>query len=149
MKPLVSLLLVSSLGISTTMAEERGTKAEAEAMVKKAVAFIKQNGKDKAFTEFTSPSKSFVSKDIYVVAYDMNGKCLAHGQNDKQVGKDLIGLKDPDGNAFVQERVALANSKGKFWQDYKFTDPLTKKILPKESYCEKTIDIIICAGVYK
>ncbi len=136
------------LGSNSALAEDRATKPEAEAMVKKAVALYK-TAKDKAFTEFTAPNKSFTSKDLYVVVYDLNGKCLAHGQNDKQVGKDLIGLKDPDGKEFVKERVELAKSKGKFWQDYKFTDPITKKILPKEMYCEKSDSVVICSGVYK
>jgi signal transduction histidine kinase len=58
--------------------------------------------------------------------------------------------QDPDGKAFVKERVELANSKGAFWQDYKFTDPLTKKVLPKTMYCEKAdAKNIICGGVYK
>lgn len=136
------------IAAGTALAEDRASKPEAEAMVKKAVALYK-TAKDKAFTEFTAPSKSFVSKDLYVVVYDLNGKCLAHGQNDKQVGKDLIALKDPDGKEFVKERVELAKSKGKFWQDYKFTDPMTKKILPKEMYCEKSENVVICSGVYK
>ncbi|MEW9900577.1 cache domain-containing protein [Chitinivorax sp. PXF-14] len=129
--------------------EARATKPEAEAMVKKAVAYMKQHGKPAALKEFTAPSKSFVDRDLYVVAYDLNGKCLAHGQNDKQAGKDLIMLKDPDGKEFIKERVELAKSRGKFWQDYKFTDPLTKKVMPKEAYCEKADDVILCSGVYK
>jgi ATP-dependent Clp protease ATP-binding subunit ClpX len=42
--------------------------------------------------------------------YDTGGKCLAHGQNEKQVGKDLIDLADADGKEFVKERVELAKS---------------------------------------
>ena len=58
-------------------------------------------------------------------------------------------LADADGKEFIKERVALAKSKGKFWQDYKFTDPVTKKVLRKSAYCEKAGDNIVCAGVYK
>ena len=138
------------LAASVVLAEEpRATRAEAEAMVKKAVEHIKKVGNEAAYKDFTAPSKKFTDVDLYVVVYDLNGKCLAHGQNEKQVGKDLLGLKDPDGKAFVQERVELAKSKGKFWQDYKFTDPVTKKVLPKEMYCEKSSDVVVCGGVYK
>ena len=138
------------LAASVVQAEEpRATRAEAEAMVKKAVEHIKKVGNEAAYKDFTAPSKKFTDVDLYVVVYDLNGKCLAHGQNEKQVGKDLLGLKDPDGKAFVQERVELAKSKGKFWQDYKFTDPVTKKVLPKEMYCEKNNDVVVCGGVYK
>jgi signal transduction histidine kinase len=129
--------------------ESRATAGEAEAMVHKAVDFMKKNGKDKAYVEFTAPSKTFVDRDLYIVVYDLTGVPLAHGQNPKQVGKSLIDLKDPDGKAFVRERVELAKSKGKFWQDYKFTDPLTKQVLPKRMYCELTDEVVVCGGIYK
>jgi signal transduction histidine kinase len=141
---LVSQGLVSSLA----GAEDFATAKDAEAMVAKAVKAI---GTDRAGTlkEITAKDKKWVVRDLYPVVYDMNGKCLAHGQNEKQVGKDLIEMADADGKEFVKERVELAKSKGKFWQDYKFTDPVTKKVLPKSAYCEKTSDVIVCAGVYK
>lgn len=144
-----------ALGISMVMtagfalAEDRATEQEAEAMVQKAVAHYKESG-EKSFADFTAPSKAYVSKDLYIVAYDFNGKCLAHGQNAKQAGKDLMEMKDPDGKQFVKERVELAQSKGHFWQDYKFSDPLTKTVMAKRMYCEKADDkAIICGGVYK
>lgn len=143
----LTALLVCNLSLADDAA--RATKADAEAMVKKAVTFLKEKGKETAFKAFTAPSTDFTDRDVYVVAYDMSGVCLAHGQNSKQVGLSLIGLKDPDGKEFVKERVEFAKMKDNFWQDYKFTDPLTKKILPKESYCEKADDAIICAGIYK
>ena len=34
-------------------------------------------------------------------------------------------------------------------QDYKFVDPVTKRIEPKQAYCEVVGDSIICSGVYK
>jgi hypothetical protein len=136
-------------GVGVAGASDRATKKEAEAMVKKAVALYKKDG-DKSFAEFTAPSKSFVKKDLYIVVYDLQGKCVAHGQNPKQVGKELIGMKDPDGKLFIKERVELAQAKGSFWQDYKFTDPITKKVLPKAMFCEKADNKnIICGGIYK
>ena len=129
-------------------AQDRATKDQAVAMVAKGVAAIKAKG-DAAYPDMTAPSKTFVDKDLYLVVYDMEGKCLAHGQNPKQVGKSLMGLKDTDGKEFVKERVELAQSKGKFWQDYKFTDPLTKTVQPKQMYCEKVNNVAVCGGVYK
>lgn len=143
----VAIWMLTAAGFAN--AEDRATRKEAEAMVKKAVANYKKKG-EKAFADFTAPSKAYVSKDLYIVVYDVTGKCLAHGQNPKQAGKDLIGMKDSDGKPFVKERVELAQSKKSFWQDYKFTDPLTKKILAKQMYCEKADDkAIVCGGIYK
>jgi signal transduction histidine kinase len=145
---ILAILLLLGIG-NLTWAAEVGTAAEAEALVKKAVAYIKANGQNKAFAEFGNPKGQFGDRDLYITVYDLNGKCLAHGANPKMVGKDLIGLKDPDGKAFIKERVELAKTKDKFWQDYKFTNPLTKKIEPNSMYVEKTGDILVACDIYK
>ena len=142
---LITASLISSFAMA---ADNFATPKEAEAMVAKVV---KAMGADKAatFKEITGKDKQWIDRDLYPVVYDMSGKCLAHGQNEKSVGKDLIDLADPDGKEFVKERVSLAGSKGKFWHDYKFKDPASQKVLPKSAYCEKTGEAIVCAGVYK
>ena len=48
----VLLLAAMLLAGPVVHAEEMATRAEAEAMVKKASAFVKANGKDKSFAEF-------------------------------------------------------------------------------------------------
>ena len=130
-------------------AAEYGTAKEAEAMVAKAVAAIKSEGAEKAYAEFTNRAPAFADRDLYVVVYDFEGRVLAHGQNPKMVGKDLIDLRDPDGKAFVQERVDLARTKTSFWQDYKFTDPVTRKMASKSTYCERVESTAVCVGIYK
>ena len=145
-----TMFMALMLGVSAPIlaADEFATPKDAEAMVAESVKAVKAD-KAVAYREITGKNKKWVQKDLYPVVYDMTGKCLAHGQNEKQVGKDLIDLADADGKEFVKERVQFAGSKGKFWQDYKFTDPVTKKVLPKSAYCEKAGDVIVCAGVYK
>jgi cytochrome c len=125
------------------------SKDEAVTMVKKGVAFVKTNGKEKGYAEITNKKGSFVDRDLYLVVYGIDGTVLAHGANEKQVGKNLIDLKDIDGKLFVKERVELAQKQPTFWQEYKFTDPVTRKIEPKEMYCERLDDTVVCGGVYK
>ncbi len=128
---------------------ERATKEEAQAMVKKGVAFIKKEGKEKGYAEITNKKGQFIDRDLYLVVYGLDGVVRAHGANEKMVAKNLMELKDVDGKLFVKERVELAQSKGTFWQEYKFSDPLTKKIEPKLTYCEKLDDTAVCGGIYK
>ena len=143
----VSFLVLIAGNIS--FAAQYGTAAEAEAMVKKAVQLIKSEGKEKAFVEINNPKGKFADRDLYIFVYDMTGKCVAHGFNPKMIGKDLIEMKDTDGKYFVKERIEIAKTKGKGWQDYKFTDPLTKKIEPKSAYVERIEDLIVGCGIYK
>jgi signal transduction histidine kinase len=126
-----------------------GTPAEAESMVKKAIAFYKANGQDKAFTEVNNTKGQFTKDDLYVFVYDIKGKCVAHGFNQKMIGKELIDLKDADNKFFVKERIEIAKTKGKGWQDYMFTNPTTKKLEHKTAYVEKVDDYIFGCGAYK
>jgi cytochrome c len=139
-------LFVAFCGVAVV---EGTTKADAEGMVKKAIAFVKENGKEKGFAEINNQKGRFVKEDVYVTVYDMNGKCLAHGANAKLIGKDLYNMKDPDGMAYVQERIKIAKAKGRGWQDYKFRNPVSKGIEPKTVYVEKHGEMIFSAGVYK
>jgi hypothetical protein len=139
----------AALAWSGAWAGERATRAEAEAMVKKGVAFIKSSGKDKGYAEISNKQGQFKDRDLYLVVYGLDGKVWAHGANEKMVGRVLIDLKDVDGKAFVRERVELGKSKPNFWQDYKFTNPVTRKIGEKSMYCERLDETVVCGGVYK
>ena len=143
---LVAALLVP---LALHAADGGATEADATAMVKKGVAFIKANGKDKGYAEISNKSGQFKHQDLYLVVYGLDGTVLAHGANEKMIGKNLIDLKDVDGKAFVRERVELGKAKASFWQDYKFTNPETKKIEPKTMYCERLDETVVCGGIYK
>ncbi|MES2958221.1 MAG: cache domain-containing protein [Pseudomonadota bacterium] len=130
-------------------ADGGATPEQATAMVKKGVAFIKANGTEKGYAEITSKTSPFKQDDLYLVVYGLDGVVHAHGANEKMVGRNLIELKDVDGKAFVKERVELGMAKVSFWQDYKFTNPETKKIEPKSMYCERLEKTVVCGGIYK
>jgi len=145
----------------TAAAADRGSPDEAVAMVKKAVAYMKENGKEKAFAEFANPAnkefhdrdlyinKEFHDRDLYIYVYDMKGNCIAHGNNPKMVGKNLLEMKDNSGKAIIKGFIDVANTKGKGWVDYKWPNPVTKAVELKSGYVEKAEDVIVGSGVYK
>jgi cytochrome c len=141
-----AIALLSSAALA---AGEFGTKDEAVAMVKSAIVFIKDQGADKAYPEISSRAGKFVDRDLYVVVYGLDGKVLAHGGNAKLVGKDMLDAQDVDGKYFVKERTELARKQSSFWQYYGGGNPTTKKVEPKEMYCERLDETAVCSGVYK
>ncbi len=155
MKYLLKSFVVSVFALlmtSAAIAAEKGSRDEAVALVKKAAAYLRDNGKEKAFAEFNKPDGSFVDRDLYIFAYsaDGEGTNLAHGANPKLVGKNLLELRDADGKPIVKNFIEVANSKtGSGWVDYKWANPLTKVVEPKTSYVEKVGDVILGSGVYK
>jgi len=125
-KPLILSALAATLVFAGAAAAADGAgKDDAVAMVKKAVAFIKEQGPDKAYPEFTGKDAKFIDRDLYVVVYQLDGKL------------------------YVKERVELAAKQPSFWQDYKFVNPVSKKVEPKQMYCEKLDNTAVCAGIYK
>lgn len=141
-KVLAALSLACALCVSAA-----GTVADAEGLVKAAIADFKTQG-TAMFAKINTKDAKYVKEDLYVTVYDMKGKCVAHGSNPKQVGKDLIELKDPDGTPFVKERVEIAKTKGSGWQNYKFSNPVSKKIEAKTCYLEKSGEFIFSCGAY-
>jgi cytochrome c len=150
-----SLLIATAIACTPALAAdppavkgEQATKPEAEAMVKKTIAYLKTHHKDNTYAEVNRKDGPFTDRDLYMVVYGMDGVVRAHGANPKMIGKNLMELKDIDGKAFVKERVEMAKKNPSFWQEYKFTNPTNGKIEPKAMYCQPHEDMVVCGGVY-
>lgn len=144
---LSALLLV--LASHLALAQDRGgTATEAVALVKKAIDYIKANGREKAFAEFKNPNGPFRDRALFLVVYDIKGTKVAHGINQKMIGKNNLELKDIDGKFVVKDFIDIATGKGKGWVDYKWPNPLTGGLEPKATYIERFEDLIIGCGIY-
>jgi len=95
------------------------TKEEAVAMVKKAMASIKEQGPDKAYAEISNKTGPFTDRDLYVVVYGLDGKVLAHGANEKLIVLDSDSGKvvatpaigeDPDADLTTRRRRSLPDA---------------------------------------
>jgi len=144
-------LCALGFAVGAVQAQEFGSRDEAKAMVDAAVEHVKKVGPEKAFKDFTDKeNKTWHKKDLYVFAYDMKGVNVAHGANDKLIGKDLIELKDPEGKLLIKELRDTA-AKGGGWVEYEWPHPQTKKIESKISYSKKmtNFDGFLGVGVYR
>jgi cytochrome c len=142
-----AVLLLSS----AAFAEQRARPDEAKALLKKALAYYKTVGKEKAFEEFNKPDGKFTNlkKGLYVTAYDYNGKCHASGANKAMIGKDFLDLKDADGKFIIRAAIAQAKSKNPGWVNYRWTNPGTKKIEKKTTLVEAADEFYLLAcGTY-
>jgi len=144
-------LFTALLNTAALAAGDRGTADEATALVKKAVAYIRTNGKEKAFAAFNDPKGQFVNRNLYIFVYDLKGTSLAigNGNSGKMVGKNLLDMRDADGKYMIKSFIEVANAKGKGWVDYKWPNPVTKGVESKSSYFEKIDDMIVGCGIYK
>lgn len=144
----VGLMLQTAVS-SAVLAAETGTKDEAISLTKKAVSFHKANGNSKAFAEINNKTGQFVDRDLYVYVLDTTGHVRAHGANEKLIDKDLIQLKDADGKPFITDIIKLVKTNKAGWVDYKWVNPISKKIESKSTYVEPVGDLGFAVGVYK
>ena len=145
---LAAALLLSLFAFAAAAASDRATEPEAEAMVKKAIQYYDKVGKEKAMAEFSKSPGPFVDRDLYVTVYTMDGHALSH-INPKMVGKNMMELRDADGKYHIRERLEAAKHANEGWQDFKFYNPVSKKIEPKRMYWEKHDGLVFACGAYK
>jgi len=141
--------LATSLTQSVSAFRLENNTENAIEMVKRAVQFLKQQGSDSALAEFSRPAPAFKQRDLYINVIDLDGNTLAHGENPKLIGRNLIDLKDADGKLFIKQFVDTAKRSGKGWIDYRWPNPVTGVLEEKTTYVEKIDDFIIGCGIYK
>jgi cytochrome c len=147
----IAITFLAAFLNTSALAGDRATADEAVAHVKKAVAYIKANGKEKAFEEFNNQKGQFVDRNLYIFAYDLKGVNLAIGNGNakKMVGKNLLDMRDADGTYLIKKLIEVSNTKGKGWVDYKWPNPTNNSVEAKSSYVEKVDDFFVGAGIYK
>ncbi|WP_306589703.1 cache domain-containing protein [Geothrix sp. 21YS21S-4] len=126
-------------------------RAEAMGLVKAAVAFARQYGKDALRAETNQGTGRFHSRsgdDLYIFVYDLGGVCQAIGFQSQLVGVNRLGLRDPDGKYIVKEMIEVARSRGSGWVNYKYPHPRTGKVLNKVSYVEFFDGWVVGCGAY-
>jgi signal transduction histidine kinase len=83
---------------------------EVKAFLDEAIAYLKDNGQERALQEFNNRSGSFVRGDLYVFGYNLNGTCIIHPINPALIGQK--GLLDSNGVDVVGRELALASKGG-------------------------------------
>jgi len=125
------------------------TPEQAKAFSERAATYIEQAGEERAFADFTRRDGGFVDGELYVFCYDRNGVNKAHGGNPSFVGRNLLHIKDPDGaepNAMI---VNMGFDQGRGWVEFKWPNPVTKRIENKSAYVIHTHDVVCGVGYYK
>lgn len=137
MRLIAAVLLAAIVAIPPARADVlHGTKAEAVAMVQRVETMYKQDGAAATFKAVDNKSnKEFHQGDLYAFIFTLKGVCVAHGAVPALIGKNLINLKDPEGEYTVRVSIAIAEGPGHHgWFEYKWPNPTTHRIQDKMSY---------------
>ena len=149
-KTIIVAMIIGSIGLFACVGlSDASGKNAAKSLVKKAAAYVKYQGKEKAIAEISKPRGMFDKGELYVFAYDLQGVLIAHPKNPTLVGQNLIAVPDSEGTLFRREIVEKAKTKGSGWVDYVYLNPETNEMEHKTTYLQMAGDIILCCGAYR
>jgi signal transduction histidine kinase len=145
---LLAGLVVFAASPNAHFSQQRGTPAEAEAMLAKAVAHYESAGRAQALRDFTARKAPFADRDLYVFCISADRKVASHGGDPKQVGVVFDTLKDVDGKAFGTALwdTGIKPSGGRV--EYKWQNPVTGSVEPKVTFVRKAGNDVCGVGAY-
>jgi hypothetical protein len=143
------LVAAAIVPLGAAHAANRGTAAEARAMLQKAVAHYKTAGRKQALSDFTAGKAPFKDRDLYVVCIASNQTVAANGAYPAFVGTSADALRDanrkPLGKAFWN--AAAKNPEGSV--QYPMLNPVTGRVEDKTTFYAKVADDLLCGvGAY-
>jgi len=144
-------LAVAILSILSAVASaaDRGTPAEAKAMLAKAVDHYKAVGRKQAAADFNSRKAPFFDRDLYVFCIAPDRTTLANGGFPSYVGTSVDLLKDADGKPLGKALLDAVADKSEGSVEYSWENPMTHKTERKISFVRKVGDDVCGVGAYK
>jgi len=126
----------------------RGTPAEAEAMLRQAIAHYNSVGRKQALADFTAKKSPFADRDLYVACIGSDHLVTANGGYPSLVGSSADAWKDADHKPLGTRIWDVALSKGEGSVEYRWYNPVSGKIEPKVFFIQKVGDDACGVGAY-
>ena len=146
-----SILLAAAVTMSgrvDALAADRGTPAEAKAMIGKAAAHYQSVGRKQALADFTGKKAPFGDRDLYVFCIGPDRIVVANGGFPAGVGASADALKDADGKPLGKRILEIASNKNEGSVAYRWLNPLSGKTEPKISFVQKVGEDVCGVGAY-
>lgn len=142
----VQASFAESQPISPATTEARDAQ-RAQALLDRAVAYYKQNGKQ-ALAAFARAGE-FIDGDLYVYVLNTHGVMeVSGGPSITLVGRDVRDLKDVDGKPFFREMMKIAKASGGGTVEYRWLNREHAAVERKLVYFKQVGDAIIAVGYY-
>ena len=127
---------------------ERAKASRAVELRDAAVAFLKHNGAQKAFTAFNDPKGSFIYPPYYVFVVGTDGTMLANGGTQlAATGQNALDMRDAAGKPLIRDLLALAEKTPVGAIEYRLLNEHNSVEL-KASLYSKVDNYIVSIGYY-
>jgi len=146
---LVLSLLAFACHALASASDDRGTPAEAQAMLANAIAHYDEVGRTQALADFTAKKAPFGDRDLYVFCIGADSILVANGGYPLFVGTQSDVLKDANGKPLGKALWEAGTNAGGGTVIYPHVNPVTHKLEQKVSFVRKVGDDVCGVGAYK
>jgi signal transduction histidine kinase len=131
-------------------AANQPTQSDVQQLTLKAAALVKDKGIDAARLAFDADG-DFKYGEIYVNVVSDKGVRLIYPPKPAGENMDVLQAQDVDGKFIIKDILALAQSKGEGWTEYRWPNPTTNKVAEKMTYVRSVPErnVIVYVGMYK
>jgi hypothetical protein len=147
--PATKLAFIFFLALDAALfAADRGTAAEAKAMLLNAIAHYKAVGRKQALADFTAKKAPFGNRDLYVVCFNSERIVVANGGFPGHVGTPGDVVVDVHGKGMGTAAWEAASARGEAAVHFRWVDPVTRDIVPKTMFFARAGDNVCGVGTY-
>jgi cytochrome c len=128
---------------------ERGEAKAAEAMLERAVGYLKKHGDKRAYAAFNNPKGGFVQGQYYVYAVGTDGTMYANGGAPGVLaGKNAFDLHDAAGKPLIRELLEAASKADSGQIEYRWLNRADNKVENKVAMFRKVGKQVVVVGYY-
>lgn len=149
-RPTLWIGLISALlAASPAVAIDKAQLIQMKKKVAEAAQYLSEQ-KEAGLPEFNDRGGKW-AREPYIFVWDMQGNCVAHPNNAKMIGKNMIGLTDVKGNKLIMDFIETIRKDGKGWTEYWWNQIGESKPSHKISYIMKVpgTNWLLGAGIYE
>jgi len=129
-------------------AADRGTAAEAKAMLLKAVTHYKAVGRKQALADFTAKKPPFGDRDLYVVCFDSARVVVANGGFPGHIGTPGDVVVDLHGKGIATAAWEAASPGGDGTVHFRWVHPVSRDVEQKVMFFARMGDDVCGVGTY-
>lgn len=132
----------------TVLAANRGTQAEAKAMLAKAIDHYKSVGRKQALADFNARRPPFSDRDLYVFCISRDLVVTANGGFPETVGSSGEILRDESGRGTGSASWAETAETGEGVLRYRWVNPRTHDLETKVAFITRVGEDVCGVGAY-
>jgi cytochrome c len=130
------------------LAADRGSPAEAKAMLQHAMVHYRAVGRKQALADFTAKKPPFSDRDLYVVCISSEHIVVANGGFADHVGTRADLMKDLDGKGVAEAAWEVTSGSGEGTVRYRWLNPATRTMEIKMTFFARVGTDVCGVGAY-